>query len=241
MYRFTRESHAEALILLQRAVELDPDLAIAHATQAFCYVGRRSMAWDTDRRSDVLEAERVARLALSLDRSDARVLGFAAHALRFVVGQAEEAVPLLEQAVRTDPNLAMGWGWLGAARNGFGEPELAIKDLQRALRLSPLDSLIFLPHGQMAIAHFLCGRYDEAVVSAITSLQVRPNHLTALRALIASYAMAGRIHEARRSLATYLGFDPAVRISNINERTSLRRKEDIEKFQQGLRLAGMPE
>jgi TolB-like protein/class 3 adenylate cyclase/Tfp pilus assembly protein PilF len=241
MYRFTRESVEDALGLLQRAVELDPDLALAYATQAFCYVARRSMAWDTDRVSDVLEAERVARVALSLDRSDARVLGFAAHALRFVVGQAEEALPLLEQAVRIDPNLAMGWGWLGAARNGFGRPELAIKDLERALRLSPLDPLIFLPHGQMAISHYLCGRYDEAISSAISSLQVRPNHLTALRALVASYAMAGRLDEARRALASYVGFDPKVRISNINERTSLRRKEDAEKFEIGLRLAGMPE
>ena len=160
--RMTRESVAEALAHFQQAVELDPEFALAYADQARCYVARRSMAWD-DRAHDLIEAERVSRLALSLDRSDARVVAFAGHALRFVVGCAEEGLALLEQAVRLDPNFAVGLGWRGAARNAFGQPGLAITDLERALRLSPLDTSIFLPQGQLAISHFLCDRYDEPV------------------------------------------------------------------------------
>jgi tetratricopeptide (TPR) repeat protein len=99
---------------------------------------------------------------LSLDKKDARILAFTGHALRFVVGRFEEGLALVDQAVRTDPNLAMAWGWLGSAKNGFGEAELAIKDLERALRLSPLDPLIFLPQGQMAVSHYLLGRFDDA-------------------------------------------------------------------------------
>jgi adenylate cyclase len=242
-YRFTRESVAEALTLLQKAVELDPEFALAYATQASCYVARRSMAWDVDRAHDTVEAERVSRLALSLDRSDARVLVFAGHALRFVVGRAEEGLALLDQAVRLDPNFATGWGWRGAAKNGLGQAELAIKDLERALRLSPLDSLIFLPQGQMAISHFLCDRYDEACSWAETSLQSRPNHLTALRVLMAAHAMAGRIDAARQAVAIYLQFDPAARISNIKDRLAslFQRDEVVAKFERGLRLAGFPE
>jgi adenylate cyclase len=241
-YRFTRESVAEALTLLQKAVELDHEFALAYATQAGCYVARRSMAWD-DRAHDVVEAERVSRLALSLDRSDARVLVFAGHALRFVVGRPEEGLALLDQAVRLDPNFATGWGWRAAAKNGFGQPELAIKDLERALRLSPLDSMIFLPQGQMAISHFLCDRYDEACSWATTSLQSRPNHLTALRVLMASHAMSGRIDAARQAGATYLQFDPAARLSNIRDRLAslFQREEIVAKFERALRLAGMPE
>ena len=242
-YRFTQESVAEALSLLQKAVELDPEFALAYATQASCYVARRSMAWDADRANDTAEAERVSRLALSLDRSDARVLVFAGHALRFVVGRPEEGLALLDQAVRLDPNFATGWGWRGAAKNGFGQPELAIKDLERALRLSPLDSLIFLPQGQMAISHFLCDRYDEACSWAETSLRSRPNHLTALRVLMASHAIAGRIDAARQAAATYLQFDPTARLSNVKDRLAslFQRDEVVAKFERGLRLAGLPE
>jgi len=201
------------------------------------------MAWDADRANDTAEAERVSRLALSLDRRDARVLAFAGHALRFVVGRPEEGLAFLDQAVRLDPNFATGWGWRGAAKNGFGQPELAIKDLERALRLSPLDSLIFLPQGQMAIAHFLCDRFDEACSWAEISLQSRPNHLTALRVLMAAHAMAGRIDAARQAAAAYLQFDPTARTSNIKDRLAslFQRDEVVAKFERGLRLAGLLE
>jgi adenylate cyclase len=241
IYRYTRESSAEALVLLQKAVEVDPEFALAYATQAKCYIGRRSMAWDANRVQETVEAERVSRLALSLDRNDARVLAFSGHALRFLVRRFDEGFALLDQAVRIDSNLAQAWGWRGAARNSFGEAESAIKDLERALRLSPIDTQIFLPQGQMAISHYLCGRFDEAASWAATALQSRPNHLTALRVLVASYAMAGRTDAARQACVSYQQSDPGARISNINDRMALRREEDIEKFQRGLRLAGVPE
>jgi TolB-like protein/class 3 adenylate cyclase/Tfp pilus assembly protein PilF len=241
IYRFTMETSVEALGLLQKAVELDPEFALAYATQAMCYIGRRALAWDVDRARDVAEAERVSRLALSLDRNDARVLACSGHALRFVVRRFEEGLALLDQAVAADPNLALAWGWRGAAKNGLGEPELAIKDLERALRLSPIDTVIFLPQGQMAISHYLCGRYDEAVSWAATALQSRPNHLTALRVAVAAHAMAGRIDAAQQACAAYQQFDPAARVSNANDRLALRREEDIAKFKRGLRLAGLPE
>src|SRR5262249_34487676 len=147
------------------------------------------------------------------------------------------------QAIRLDPNFAIGWAWRGAARNSFGQPELAIKDLERALRLSPLDTQIFLPQGQNAISPFLCDRYDEACSWAVTSLQSRPNHLTALLVLITSHAMAGRLDAARRASATYLQLNPAARISNIRDllASHVQRDEIVAKFERGLRLVGLPE
>jgi TolB-like protein/class 3 adenylate cyclase/Tfp pilus assembly protein PilF len=241
MYTFTQDGVANGLSLLQTATVLDPELAVAYATQAFCYVSRRSMGWDVDRARDVAEAERVSRLALTLDRGDARVLAFAGHALRFVVGRPHEALAHLDQAVKLDPNLAAGWGWRGAARNGFGQAELAIGDLERALRLSPLDPLSFLPQGQMAISHYLAGRYADAVSWAQTSLQALPNHLTALRVLVAANAMAGNAEAARSACAAYQRADPAVRISNIGDRLGACSSDVLARYEQGLRLAGLPE
>ncbi len=56
---------------------------------------------------------------------------------------------LLEEAVQLDPNLAVAWIWRGTSRNRFGQPELAIADLERAMRLSPRDAFMFLAHGQI--------------------------------------------------------------------------------------------
>ena len=126
-------------------------------------------------------------------------------------------------------------------KDWLGQPEGAIKDLERALRLSPIDTMSFLPQGAMAGCHYLCGRYDEAVSWAEAALQYQPNHLSALRILVASQAMAGRIDAARQACVAYQQFDPAAAVPNVNDRLALRRDEDIAKFKQGLRLAGMPE
>jgi hypothetical protein len=53
--------------------------------------------------------------------------------------------------------------------------------------------------------------------------------------------MAGRIDAAQLACAAYQQFDPAARVSNVNDRLALSRDEDIEKFARGLRLAGLPE
>jgi TolB-like protein/Tfp pilus assembly protein PilF len=241
MYRFTRESVEEARVLFQKAINHDPELAIAYATQAFCCVTRKSMAWDADRGANIAEAERVSREAVRLDRNDARVLALSGHALRFVVGRFEEGAALLNQAVIVDPNIAIGWAWRGTTKNSIGQPEEAISDLERAMRLSPRDAFMFLAHGQMAVSHLLCGRYDESVIWAESSLRLLSNHVTALRVLVASLAMAGRIEAAREAYATYQRLDPDGRISNLKDRIAFRRDEDVAKFANGLRLAGMPE
>jgi hypothetical protein len=53
--------------------------------------------------------------------------------------------------------------------------------------------------------------------------------------------MAGRIDAARQACAAYQQRDPAARVSNVNNRLAVRREQDIQKFQHGLRLAGLPE
>ena len=68
----------------------------------------------------------------------------------------EEGSAYLDEAVNLDPNLAIAWAWRAGARTALGHAELAIKDLERALHVSPLDPLIFVAQGQMAKAHFLC-------------------------------------------------------------------------------------
>jgi TolB-like protein/class 3 adenylate cyclase len=231
----------EAQSLLDKAVALDPGLAIAWATQAFRCVATKSQALDTDPAGNAAQAERAARSALRADRNDARVLALSGHALAFVCGHYEEAAALLEEAVRLDPNLAVAWTWRATSHNRFGQPQLAVADLERAMRLSPRDGLMFLTHGQMAAAHFLMSRYDEAVQWAESSLRLLTNHLTALRVLTASHALAGRAEAADKAWQTYRRLDPTTRLSTLYERLAIPHGPTVAKFAEGLRLVGMPE
>ena len=200
MREYTQDSRPRARALLDKAVALDPDLAIAWAIQVSLCVSAKSMAWDADAVGNEARAELASRTALRIDRNDARVLAICGHALAYVCGRYEEGRALLEEAVRLDPNHALGWTWRGTAYNRIGEPERALADLERAIRLSPRDANMFLAHGQVAAAHFIIGHYDEAVQWAESSLRLLPNHVTALRILTASLSLAGRAEAAAKSL-----------------------------------------
>jgi adenylate cyclase len=238
---YSRENQDEAQSLLAKAVALDPKLAIAWATEAFRCVATKSMARDSNPARNAAEAEHASRMALRLDRNDARVLAFSGHSLGFVCRHYEEAAALLEEAVQLDPNLAVGWIWRGTSRNRFGQPERAIADLQRAIRLSPRDAFMFLAHGQMAAAHFIAGRYDEAVRWAENSVRLLPHHVTAHRVLVAALALAGRDEAARRAWITYRQYDPETRLSTLSQRLAIADEATVAKFAEGLRMAGMPE
>jgi hypothetical protein len=66
--------------------------------------------------------------------------------------------------------------------------------------------------------------------------------MVTLRIAAVSYAFAGRLEEARKTVARALELDPAIRISNLKDRVgAFGRAEDYAKYVDGLRKAGLPE
>jgi hypothetical protein len=57
----------------------------------------------------------------------------------------------------------------------------------------------------------------------------------------ASGALAGRLEEAQKAMARLRQLEPALRISNLKEFFPFRRPEDLAKWAEGLRRAGLPE
>ena len=73
------------------------------------------------------------------------------------------------------------------------------------------------------------------------ALRQRPNSLSALRVAIAANALAGHLDMARQLLGRYRELDPDARLTKMREWWWFRRKEDVEKYLEGYRLAGMTE
>src|SRR5262245_35897778 len=108
----------------------------------------------------------------------------------------------------------------------------------------------------MAHAHFLAGRYDEALSWAKMALReqgdawpgstpVHPgrsdSHL-ALRIAAASCALAGRNEEAKSLMARLLEIDPALRVSNLVQNVMPPfQPEHLARYVDALRKAGLPE
>ena len=105
----------------------------------------------------------------------------------------------------------------------------------------PARSAIYTSQAGMAFAHFLAGRYEDALSWGTTAIRQQPNLLIAQRILMAGHAMAGRLQEAQQACALAMQLDPNQRISNIKDRAPWRRSEDIKKLAKAFRLAGMPE
>jgi len=95
--------------------------------------------------------------------------------------------------------------------------------------------------GAIAFALFFAGRVDEAAAQAEEILRERPRFHQALRAAAMSHSLAGRFDEAHRAMTRLREVDGRLRISNLRELTPLRREQDIARYEEGLRKAGLPE
>jgi Flp pilus assembly protein TadD len=69
----------------------------------------------------------------------------------------------------------------------------------------------------MAAAHYLAGRYNDAIDSALSVLRYRPTFNGARRLLVAALAQAGRLDEARAELERLRSFQPEISIAWIKQ------------------------
>src|SRR5713226_8493444 len=175
VHQWTSDANDVALRLFRKAIELDPDFASAYGMAAWCYVWRMINRWTIDRAQETTEATRLARRAVDLGADDAVALCMGGYALVFAAHDLDGGAALIDRALSMNPNLAWAWHSSGWTRDFLGEPELAIKNLEHGMRLSPLDPFVFRAYAGLACAHLLAGRYDESSLWAERALQRRPN------------------------------------------------------------------
>ena len=238
----SRQANEEALRLFNSAIELDPDFASAYGRAAHCYAIARAFGWISVTPNEIAEVTRLAQRAVELGKDDPIALASGGWALTVVVRDLEVGAGLIDRALVLNSNWAEAWSFGGWVKNWLGEPELAIKFFARAMRLSPLDpSLLRMPSGT-AHAHFFLGRYDEAASWAAMALQDNADYQPGLRIAAASNAMAGRPEQAHKALARLRRLNPTLRVSTLKDVLGpFRRAEDLSRYEEGLRRAGLPE
>src|SRR5262245_29633024 len=105
--RWTDQSHEEALRLLYRAIELDPEYAQAYAFASYCYVWRWSVGHGSDAEQD--EARRLAREAIKFGRDDGFSFSWGGSTLAVFArtsAEVKEGAAIVDQALLANPNLA---------------------------------------------------------------------------------------------------------------------------------------
>jgi TolB-like protein/class 3 adenylate cyclase/Flp pilus assembly protein TadD len=236
-----KDENEEALRFFYKSIEIDANFALAHAMVARCFTLRKANGWMTDVAKESAETAKQARRAVELGRDDAAVLSRAGYALARVVFEPEEGADLIERALALNPHLSSAWQFGGLLKAFRGEPETAIEHLAHAMRLSPLDPSLYSMQTATALAHFVAGRYDESVLWAEKASREDPNFLPAIRIIATSAGNSGQLERAQKAAKRMLEIDPAFRVSRLTDHVPLRRPDDLARYAEGLRRAGLPE
>ncbi len=237
----SREAIVEALSMFYQAIALDPEFASAYGMAAWCLFWRKLNGWMTDRATEIAEGTRLAHLAVTLGRDDAVALTRGGHALGHFTGDLDGGIALLDRARLLNPNLAPAWYLGGILRALRGETDTAIEDLTHAVRLSPLDPEMFRMQIGMAFANLFAGHFEAAADWAEKALGNLPGLLAPAAVAAASHALGGQMEKARWAMQRLRGLDPTLRLCDLKDWLPIKRPEDMARFADGLRLAGLPE
>lgn len=243
----TRDALEESCRLLLRAVELDPNYALALA-----WLARTQYAIDAQhfRFPSAAEVERYVRLAqraVELAPDDPEVLVVASHVIGQPGGDLTEATALLKRALALNPNSAEAWAMGGMLHAYTGEAETALGHLDQSVRLCPTNLWVNWQQIAFARAYFSAGRYGDALVWLDRGLRRYPNHVVFLKQKAAALGLLGRTDEAREVVQHLCALIPDLTISRLRDVGAIlykhvnRRSAVGDALLTGLRRAGLPE
>ena len=233
-WRMTKTEGEAAIAMLKCAVERYPNYAPAHSTLAFMMLVSGYLGW---REPLVKQAAALAARAAELDNSDPwahLALGYVSYSMR----RTDEAVEEFQRAIDLNPNFAAAYGYLGLALALDGRSDQAIPQLEQAIRMSPHDPQNAAFNMALAVAHYLAGRYNEAIGFCRKALQERHGWTGAHRLYVASLAQAGQIDEARTALQRLRELQPNISVAWIEQNVPYTR-DQMPKFLEGMRKAGL--
>jgi adenylate cyclase len=191
-----------AVPLLERALALEPDYALAHGYLAWC---GEILSLRGDRTPETAAAAvRHARAAMNLGRDDATALGLAGFVMALVGHDRATAIDAFEAALALSPSCSAALMFGSVAMGWANEPARAIEWGEQTVRLSPFDRQIFAAYIGLAVGHFAQAEYAEAANAAQRAVRSNPGFSVAHMVLAASLAASGRIPEAKAAAAEVL-------------------------------------
>ncbi|MDU8914074.1 winged helix-turn-helix domain-containing tetratricopeptide repeat protein [Aestuariicoccus sp. MJ-SS9] len=197
VYRFNAHDNRLAEQYFERALELSPEFASAHAAMSFAKFQDVFLNLRSDRDAAVADVRRYAERALEIDPNDPQS-NFAMGRVTWLLGAADEGLPWLETALLYDPNYARAFYTRGMVNVMAARAEEAIDDMKSAETLSPLDPLLAPLLGGRGLAQMQLGQLDTAVqTTEHAALKARAHHMAMYPAIIAN-AVAGKQKKAEK-------------------------------------------
>jgi tetratricopeptide (TPR) repeat protein len=235
MLQFMPEASVEARAMLQRALAIEPRLV-----QAWAYLAILVAVEDVNERNgSTVEAldEALGHAQKACDVGPHEAAGF--YALGMVLmwkRRLDEAEQVVRHAIGLDPNHSEAIGLLGGVLHFVGRDEPALECFARALRLDPKMHQWIHTQGRSL---FVLGRYAEAEACFKRRMIHLPGTDVSRAYLASLYGHLGRVEEARRVWAELMNIHPEYTIARTLRVLPYRDPAPLERFVQGLRLAGL--
>lgn len=235
-WRLAKQANADARSMFERAVELDPNFAMAYAWLAATHLIDHINQWSESAEHSLRLHSEMARRAVSLDDEDSFAhvqLGFA----YLWTKQHELAIAEGEKAIALDPNFAHARFDLAWFLIYSGRPAEALDMLEEAVRLDP-HFPDWIWHVR-ALAYFNLGRFDDAVVNLNRRLTRNPNTDVSHVLLAACYGHLGHISEAQEEWRKALRISPGYSLEHRKKVLPYKNPGDYERMVDGLRKASI--
>ncbi|MDI7862296.1 tetratricopeptide repeat protein [Rhizobiaceae bacterium n13] len=244
LYRFAPDHLETARQLFERAIELDPDFAQAHARLAYVHI---QLGWygPLEERADRARAAvELASKAIVLDGREPAAHMALGRALA-LSGEPLNGIAHIHNALKLDPSFAQAHFALGQLLCYVQRTEEGIAEISAAIRLSPRDPHLWTFYNMLAVAYYQTGRMDEVVANARAALR-QPN-VTFWPAMVLAAALArqGRIAEARAAMLELLRFRPGMTLEDARGEFSwgnfsIMPHSFVDQFIEDLAKSGIP-
>jgi adenylate cyclase len=233
--------------LCEEALQIEPENVLALSTLSFKFSHRVFEFRSSDRETGSRRADELASAALKVNR-DFFLAYFAKGDALLAQGRYREAIDAFHHGLSLNPGQVAAYGGLATAHNYLGEPELTLAEVERAMRLSPHDPWAANFYFNNAVAYTILEDYQQALVWLRRNYAAGPFDNPWKGFFEASLlALAGHEAEARATMQRYLATGKAP-VQTIVRWRQVRLPSDAprflalrQKFEEGLRKAGMPE
>jgi adenylate cyclase len=233
--QLSAESAVIARTMLERAIELEPDWAIAYARLAVTTFAEYVNQWNGATSENLIRAMELARKAIALDDSEA----YGHIALSICLNwqrRLEEAEAEARRAIELDPNSPDTYTALANALDFQGRHEEALPLYVRASRVDPQWDMALHFMGRALLA---LDRYDEAEMAFKKRLGLSPKSDMSRFYLAALYALSGRPDDARAMWSELLRVNPTFSAEHLNQTLPYRDPRVFGRLVDALRAVGI--
>jgi TolB-like protein/class 3 adenylate cyclase len=235
----TAEENERALRLLNRAQQFQSSYATTNAVSAWCYLQRHLMAWPGGQNDDRETAKRLARMVMSNAADLPLELALAGAVRAALTRDHAAALAAADRAIIICNNSALVLGFDALTRCICAAYDKAIEHAEKAIRLSPLEPLRFYAEFALSLAFLLTDRSDEAVASALKSLEGNQNFAFAHCVLALGLVRLGRQDEAVMAVRRLLKVAPNFSIGTLRK-IRFAGEQQMRANLESLRRLGIP-